>query len=139
MRQFGGMMRRIRISSFVVPWVLVTALTLSPVMAQNAETPKVRFAEPEGQRASLDTSIVGSSILLALPSRAPAPAVPEVKEPGKTKSTIVALLLISGAVAAILLLLPGGGGDKPAPPPAAVTPTGTVLVSGTPNVSTPNQ
>jgi hypothetical protein len=55
--------------------------------------------------------------------------------PGQSKWVILAALVITGAVVGTILLLRGiGGGDDSSHP----NPTGTVIVAGTPAVSTPN-
>lgn len=151
-------MYRNRLSSFVVPWILIAALTLSPLMAQDPPASQARVVELEGNGANgasehVDTSVVGTAILSALPSKeaaAAAAALPggagangsETKAPGKTKSTIIAALIVSGAVVGILLALSGRGGNKSTGTAAPVGPTptdATILAAGTPRVDTPNK
>ena len=138
---------RMRVSSFLLTWILITALTVSPLLAEEQPAPKLRLIELERGMASnntvqpIDNSVVGTAILMSLPSRAAAAAFPEIKPPGKTKSTVVALLLLGGIATGVLLALSGGGDKKPAPlaSPVAAGPAGTVITAGTPRVTTPNQ
>lgn len=152
-------MQRNRLSSFGVPWILIAALTLSPLMAQDQQASQVKIVELEGSGASgatehVDTSVVGTAILSALPSKeavaqaAAAAALPvgpganasETKPPGKTKSTIIAALILTGAVVGILLALKGRNGNTSSATAAPVGPApaeATVLAPGTPRVDTP--
>src|SRR5262245_11507806 len=124
----------------LLTWLLVTTLTISPLMAQSPSAPNLKI-NTNGRR--LDNSLLGTSILTSLPSRSEAaamPALPRAGEaPGKNKSIIIGLLILAGAATAVILLWPNGH-DKPEPvPPVPVTPapTGTILTAGTPTVSTP--
>jgi hypothetical protein len=121
--------------------VLITTLTMSPLMAQNAPASKLKLDTAGGH---FDNALLGNSILMALPSKSPAAGMPAAPRngdaPGKNKSIIIGLLILAGATTAIIMLWPNGH-DKPAPVAAPVTPvlTGTILAAGTPSVNTSNQ
>ncbi len=143
---------RIRPSSLIVSWVLIAALAVTPLMAQDPSFPKVRvitnreeaidiarrhvLGEPDARSSEDNRSpLVGTAILFALPSaKTPGPPPdPQATAPGKNKNVIVAI--VGGtAIAALLYLLLRGGGGKPTPPPAT---TATVLTAGAPRVTNP--
>jgi hypothetical protein len=129
-----------RVSS-LLSCVLIATLTTSPLMAQNP-APNLRI---NTTAQYYDTSLVGTSILMALPSRAEAASMAaeaaqsETKAPGKTKSAIIGILIAAGVATAIIMLLSGGGDKDPVPVAAPVTPVGTILAAGTPRVNSPNQ
>jgi hypothetical protein len=84
---------------------------------------------------------------LTLPSR-PAAAFPtapgkgdDSPAPGETKSRITVIAVITVITAAIILALSHHGHDTraAAPAPVPADPLGTILVPGTPQVSTPNR
>ena len=153
--------------SVVMSWTITLALTLSPVMAQSTQdaasvsigqqkeepvaiakdqqTPAVdNSVLPELPKAKAVTAFpaVARSSTLPIPSLfPPAPGKPDTQPssgnnaPGQSKWIILAALVITGAVVGTILLLRGiGGGDDSSHP----NPTGTVIVAGTPAVSTPN-
>jgi hypothetical protein len=138
----------------VIAWIVTLALSLSPVMAQNAQ---------EQVEVSKDNSnpIVDTSVLPELPlattatafpavardstlpsAAAPIPTNPtnpsstDVSPGGKTKWIILATIIITAAVVGTILLLRGfgGGDDKPHPP----SPPGTIITAGPPSVSAPS-
>jgi hypothetical protein len=143
-------------------WTITIALSLAPVMAQNAtDTISAGTAqsavEAAGAAKDSPNPIVDTSVLPELPLASTAPVFPNVSrnstptaapnptqprpgiEPGgRSKWTILAALIIAGAVVGTILLLRGlgGGNDKPSPskPPS---PTGTIITAGTPSVSVP--
>ena len=153
--------------SALVSWTITLALTLSPVMAQSTQDAASvsigqQKEEPaavakDQQAPAVDNSVlpelpkaktvtafptVARSSTLPIPSVfPPAPGHPGTQPssgnnaPGQTKWVILAALIITGAVVGTVLLLRGiGGGDDSSHP----NPTGTVIVAGTPAVSTPN-
>ena len=133
---FGGMMRN------VLSWILVLTLTLSPLLAQEAQTPKLKI---NNSAEHFDNTLLGNSILMSLPSRSAAAAMPAMPSsndsPGKNKSIIIGILILAGVTTAVILLWPSGHDKKPVPVAAPVTPvpSSTILAAGTPNVNTPNQ
>ena len=128
----------------VLSWILVLTLTILPLMAQNAQTPKLQL---KNTGAHFDNSLLGNAILMSLPSRSAAAAMPPLpqstdsKPPGKNKSIIIGILILAGVTTAVIMLWPNGHDEKPVPLAAPVTPvpTTTILAAGTPNVNTPNQ
>lgn len=140
--------------SFAVTWILVAALTVAPLMAQDpmpAADPKP--VETEHDKASADTPLVedddthsGTPVLAEPLPPGPEPKVPTVDKrstlkavplgsprgsraddaPGESKWIITAVLIGAAAVTGIILLLRGwGGGDK----------SGTVIGAGQPSVN----
>jgi hypothetical protein len=125
--------------------VLIAALTVTPLMAQNASTAKVKvvFDRDEAlhiarQRLMRDPGVTvadGTTVLLALPSAVPSAAFPspQATAPGKNKTMIV--VATGGALlGALIYMLFRGGDDKPTPTPTPTTPA-TILAAGTPKVS----
>jgi hypothetical protein len=148
---------RIQASSAALSWILVVALTVSPVMAQQTSPVQSSISAPSANqrndRSRLfdEVPLVSTAILSALPPRPVGMAFPnrsgttqdsaDTAHPGK-RSPLLGILLIAGGAAAALLLLRGGDDKSPAPqnPPAiapAVTPTGTILSAGPPVVGPP--
>ena len=132
-----------RVSSLLLSWILIATLATSPLLAENPPALKLK-AEPSVRHA--DNSLVGTSILSALPTRAEAATMAmnqrDNRAGGKTKSAIIGILIAAGIATAIILLLSGGDDDDPLPVAAPVTPAtpvGTILAAGTPRVSTPSQ
>ena len=141
----------------VVAWIITLALSLSPVMAQNAQQ-TAETAQDTGS-PTVDTSVLPelpltattaaafpaaarNSTLPAAPTAAP-DSVPSPKPnpnanpdaPGQSKWVILAAIIITGAVVATILLIHGGGDDHSHPHPPA--PTGTIITAGTPAITTP--
>jgi hypothetical protein len=115
------------------------------VLARDQQTPSVdNSVLPELPKAKTVTAFpaVARNSTLPMPSLfPPAPGKPGTQPssgnnaPGQSKWVILAALVITGAVVGTILLLRGiGGGDDSSHP----NPTGTVIVAGTPAVSTPN-
>ena len=171
-------LKRIRVSSIALRWVLAVSLTASPLLAQY--TPQSDPAAPAHHAAvrvvdENNEPLVGNTIFSTLLTDSPAASTGQVDtqpgqvntqrdgtelgapkpsgnpdnqkaEPGgKTLQTVIIAALIAGGVVALILLLGGSDHKKPAaavstpptthtttPPPAD---TGTVLVPGTPTVS----
>ena len=134
----------------VMAWIVTLALSLSPVMAQNAQE-QVQISKDK-LNPIVDTSVLPELPLgttaaafpavsrdSTLPSAsAPSPTKPsstDVSPGGKSKWIILAAIIITAAVVGTILLLHGGGGgdDKPHPPS---TP-GTIITAGPPSVSAP--
>jgi hypothetical protein len=137
-----------RLSSLLSP-ILITILISSPLMAQDPPVPNLKM-NTAGQY--YDTSLVGTSILMSLPSRSEAASMPAAPQrdsnsPGKTKSAIIPILIGAGIITAVILLLSGGDDDEPVPMPVAApvtpapapVPVGTILAAGPPTVNSPNQ
>jgi hypothetical protein len=114
-------------------------------IAKDQPTPAVdNSVLPELPKAKTVTAFpaVARSSTLPIPSLfPPAPGKPGTQPssgnnaPGQSKWVILAALIVTGAVVGTILLLRGigGGGDDSSHP----NPTGTVIVAGTPAVSTP--
>jgi hypothetical protein len=117
-------------------------------IAKDQQTPGVdNSVLPELPKAKTVTAFpaVARNSTIPMPSLfPPAPGKPGMpgtqpssgnNAPGQSKWVILAALVITGAVVGTILLLRGiGGGDDPSHP----NPTGTIIVAGTPAVSTPN-
>ena len=151
--QDSGVKLRIQVSSFVLRWILVAALTLSPLMAQDPPPAKLRIIMPEGRRAAgntlqrVDNSLVGTAILSALPSRGAAAAFPngtQTTSPGRTFSPMFGVLIVAGAAVAAFLALSGKERKQsitPVVPVVPVVPVGpivTVVTPGTPTINPPS-
>jgi hypothetical protein len=172
-------LKRIRVSSIVLRWVLAVSLTASPLLAEYppqspeaqarqreawddiavpAHRPAVRVVDenndpligttifstlltdsPAASAGQLDTQKSGKE--LGIPNPSGNPDQQKAEPGGKTLQEVIIAALIAGGIVALILLL-GGHHKKPAavaatshtttPPPPE---TGTVLVSGTPTVS----
>src|SRR5689334_18542159 len=96
---FGGKMRN------VLSWILVLALAISPLMAQEAQTQKLKI---NNTGEHFDNSLLGNSILMSLPSRSAAAAMPAMpsstNSPGRNKSIIIGILILAGVTTAVILL-----------------------------------
>ena len=140
-------LRRVQVSSFVLRWILAVALTFSALMAQVPPASKLKIIVPERDGAGnalqrIDNSIVGPSILLALPSKGAVSAFPNraqttARPPGRTYGTTIGVLVVAGAAVAGFLAFSGKGGKRSitAIPPAG--PVGTIITAGTPTVNPP--
>src|SRR5690349_21102341 len=110
----------------VMAWIVTLALSLSPVMAQNAqeqvETSKDKLnpiadtsVMQELPLATTATAFPAVSRDSTLPSAsAPNPTKPsstDVSPGGKSKWLILAAIIVTAAVVGTILLLHGGGGD----------------------------
>ena len=162
-------LKRIRVSSIVLRWMLAVTLTASPLLAEyppqsdvgiQTHRPTVRVVDennnplvgntifstlltdsapaPDGQ---IDTQKAGQE--LGKPKPAGNPDQGKAEPGGKTLQEIIIAALIAGGIVALILLLGGHDHKKPAagvtshtttPPPQV----GTILVPGTPTVSTPH-
>jgi hypothetical protein len=130
-----------RSSSFIATsWVVILALAVSPLMAQDpqsaplpAQDEETRAAAPQVHEFKITPA--GSTFSpLAGSSTSSSAALPEEKQksdaPGQTKWVILAALIGAGAVTGIILLLRGwGGGDSQK--------TGTIISAGEPSVAAP--
>jgi hypothetical protein len=165
-------LKRIRVSSIVLRWILAVSLTASPLLAEYppqsgavvpAHQPAVRVVDES------NTPLVGTSIFSTVLMDSPAVSTGQINtqksgtelgepaprgnpdkqkaEPGgKTLSDLIIAALIAGGVVALILLLRGGDHDHKAAttgtaPHSVTSPTqevGTVLVPGTPSVSSPH-
>ena len=167
-------MKRIRVSSIVLRWVLAVSLTASPLLAEYppqsdiaspAHRTEVRVVDenneplvgntifstlladsPAASTGQVDTEKNGKE--LGLPEPSGNPDNQKAEPGGKTLQTLIIAALIAGGVVALILLL-GGSDHKKAvtavstPPTSHTTTppppeTGTVLVPGTPSVSSPH-
>ena len=138
----------------VIAWVVSVSLIVSPLMAQTTSptgaSDPIRAligsrTDPVGtaMRRAVPISVaavpnVASRATTATPARA---AAQDPRSPGKkTKWGVLLGILAVGAAGAAYALWPrgddGGGGGGPQSQPG---PGGTVIVAGTPNVSTPNR
>ena len=150
-------------ASRALRWILALSLTAAPLIAQEASQPPVVVAAHRPVVQVLDENnnpVVGGTILstLANTSQEPntdrtatelgAPRQPagnpgsKRAEPGaKLWGNVIIAALIAGGVIALILLLGDDDHKKPkvatAPGPLT-TPTGTVLVPGTPIVGVPH-
>src|SRR5438105_3249198 len=90
-----------RFGWFAITWVLIAALMVSPLMAENATPRQSQIKISDRDEASntalqgADHSLVGTSILLALPPRGTMPAFPPQdrgnRPGGKNSSVVLAL------------------------------------------------
>ena len=166
-------LKRIRVSSIVLRWVLAVSLTASPLLA---EYPPQSDTTAPAHRATVrvvdenNEPLVGNTIFSTLLTDSSAASTGQVDTPrngtelgtpkptggsdngkaepgGKTLQTLIIAALIAGGVVALILLLGGSDHKKPAaavstPPTSHTTTppsaTGTVLVPGTPSVSSPH-
>ena len=140
----------------ILPWILSFALTLSPVMAQNAakpKTPEIKVVEidrdeavelarqrvlrepipepaPEGMPVLFNVPPADRAAASAFPTQG---ALPQA-QPGGKKDKGIILAIIGGVAAAVLLaLLLGGDDDEP-----EAGPVPTILTPGTPTVNPPS-
>ena len=154
-------------SSVAVRWILIVSLTASPLLAEYppqsdtvaAHRPAVRVVDenndplvgsslystvlmdsPAASDGQIDTQKNGTE--LGAPRPAGMPNQKKAEPGGKTMSDLIIAALIAGGVIALILLLRGDHDKKPVAAAHGVTSppqeTGTVLVPGTPTVSTPH-
>jgi hypothetical protein len=152
MQDSKAKLRLIQVLSVTLRWVLVATLSLSALMAQDQSASKLKIFL-ERNKATNNTleragnSVVGSSILSALPSRRAGAAFTDFQDqtgtsgtqatsPGRTYGTIIGVLIAAGAVAAFLVFSGDDGKKQSAPQPAG--PAGTVITAGTPAVNPPS-
>ena len=170
-------MKRIRVSSIVLRWILAVSLTASPLFAEyppqadagtQTHRPEVRVVDENNnplvgnaifstllttpsaaQDSQVDTQKDGTE--LGKPNPGGNPDQQKAEPGGKTLQELIIAALIAGGIVALILLLGGHDHKKPAtavtapptphttPPPATPPPQlGTVLVPGSPTVSTPH-
>ena len=155
-------------SSVALRWILAVSLTASPLLAEYppqsdvvaAHRPVVRVVDenndpvvgsslfstvlmdsPAASEGQINTQRDGTE--LGAPQPAGMPNQKKAEPGGKTMSTLIIAALIAGGVIALILLLRGGDDHKTVTagsrgvtsPPQDV---GTILVPGTPSVSTPH-
>lgn len=131
-------------------WITATALSLSPLLAQ--DPPQAKF---KNETRRLDNSLVGPSILSVLPARAAAVA-PDSQDkpggngnssgnstkttsPGKTHGALIGILTVAGGVVAAWLALSGKERIQSNPPAASpVGRVGTTVTPGTPTINPPS-
>jgi len=163
-------LKRTRVSSIALRWILAVSLTASPLLAEYppqsdvvvaAHHPAVRVVD-EDNNPLVGTSIFSTVLMdspaassgqtntqktateLGAPEPSGNPDQQKAEPGGKTLSDLIIAALIAGGVIALILLLRGGDHKAPtvAAAPHGVTPppqeTGTVLVPGTPSVSSPH-
>jgi hypothetical protein len=160
-------LKRIRVSSVALRWILAVSLTASPLLAEYppqsdvvaAQRPVVRLLDenndplvgsslystvlmdsPAAAEGQFSTEKAGTE--LGAPRPAGMPGEKKAEPGGKTMSTLIIAALIAGGVIALILLLRGGDDKKVTTASHGVTSppqeTGTVLVPGTPTVGTPH-
>jgi hypothetical protein len=167
----GVELKRIRVSSVALRWILAVSLTASPLLAEYppqsdvvvvAHRPAVRVVD-ENNDPLVGNSIFSTVLIdspaasegqtntqktateLGAPEPSGNPDQQKAEPGGKTLSDLIIAALIAGGVIALILLLRGGDHKAKvatAPAPHGVTSppqeTGTVLVPGTPSVSSPH-
>ena len=101
----------------------------------------VLMDSPAASAGQINTQKTGTE--LGAPKPAGNPDQKKAEPGGKTSSDLIIAALIAGGVIALILLLRGGDHKGAAPASHAVTPppqeVGTVLVPGTPSVSSPHR
>jgi hypothetical protein len=110
-------------------WILVMALSLSPLIAQN----------PSQQKLNHDNSLIGISIRSLVPPTAE--GVSNVQgsgtkptSPGRSYGTLIGILILAGGVVAASLAFTG---KENKPPIVPVVRPGTVVTPGTPSINPP--
>src|SRR5437763_1583722 len=132
-------MKYLKLRLWIQVLVVATAISVSPLVAQDILHPIVDNKTQEG----FGNSQVGSAILSVLtktaaPVNAAFPSdgrnAEKTTSPGKTYGTLIAIVAVAGGIVAASLLL-AGGGSKPAT--SSTAPVNTSVSAGSPVITPP--